>query len=320
MANVIAITGGTGFIGRHLLARHVALGDRVRYLTRKKPIEAIRGAEVCIGDLATPKTLQSFVQGVDVLYHCAAELHDVEAMEKTNVTGTANLLRVATGEVGRWVQLSSTGVYGAVHRGEVREDADIRPSNPYERSKAAADELVLAAADKQNFSCVLLRPSNVYGPDMPNQSIFQLIYMIERGLFFFIGPRGAMVNYIHVENVVDALLLCAKAALPANGRTYIVSDFRSLEEFVRIIATHLGKDTTRLRLPESVARALSKAGGWITGFPLKPSRVEALTSRTIYHTERIESELGYRNHISMEAGMEDIVRHWKNGASSESHT
>ncbi len=311
MANVIAITGGTGFIGRHLLARHVALGDRVRYLTRKEPAEAIPGAETCIGDLSAPETLRGFVQGADVLYHCAAELRDAAAMEKTNVTGTANLLRAATGEIGRWVQLSSTGVYGAVRHGVVREDADIRPGNAYERSKAAADALVQAAAAQRQLSCVLLRPSNVYGADMPNQSLFQLIRMIAKGLFFFIGPRGAMANYVHVENVVDAMLACAHATLPANGRAYIVSDHRPLEAFAGIIAAHLGKPAPRMRLPEMPVRALAAACGWLPGVPLKTSRIDALTNRTVYCTDRIEVELGYRNRIAMESGMGELVAHWK---------
>jgi len=311
MVKVVAITGGTGFIGRHLLARHVALGDRVRYLTRKKPLDAIPGAEVCIGDLSASETLRGFVQGADVLYHCAAELRDASAMEKTNVTGTANLLRAATGEIGRWVQLSSTGIYGAVRHGEVREDAEIRPGNAYERSKAAADALVLAAAEK--LSCVLLRPSNVYGADMPNQSLFQLIRMIDKGLFFFIGPRGATANYVHVENVVDALLACAHATLPANGRAYIVSDHRPLEAFAGIIAEHLGKPTPRMRLPELPVRALAAACGWLPGVPLKTSRIDALTNRTVYCTDRIEAELGFSNLLSMEAGLAELVRVWKNG-------
>lgn len=311
MVKVVAITGGTGFIGRHLLARHVALGDRVRYLTRKKPLESIPGAEIFIGDLSASETLRGFVQGADVLYHCAAELRDASAMEKTNVTGTANLLRAATGEIGRWVQLSSTGIYGAVRHGEVREDAEIRPGNAYERSKAAADALVLAAAEK--LSCVLLRPSNVYGADMPNQSLFQLIRMIDKGLFFFIGPRGATANYVHVENVVDALLACAHATLPANGRAYIVSDHRPLEAFAGIIAAHLGKPAPRMRLPEMPVRVLAAACGWLPGFPLKTSRIDALTNRTVYCTDRIEAELGFSNLLSMEAGLAELVRVWKNG-------
>lgn len=314
MARLVAITGGTGFIGRHLLARHIALGDQVRYLTRNNPIEAIRGAEACIGDLASPETLRRFVQGVDVLYHCAAELRDTTVMEKTNVAGTKNLLDAAVGEVGRWVQLSSTGVYGPIRSGEVREDATLRPNNPYERSKAAADALVLDAAINRGLSSALLRPSNVYGADMPNQSLFQLIRMIDRGLFFFIGRHGAIVNYIHVENVVDALLACANETLPVNGRVYIVSDHRLLQEFARIVAEHLGKQAPRIRLPETPVRALATCCSYLPGVPLNPSRVNALTGRVTYSTNRIETELGYRNQVSMEDGMGKLVRAWKNGA------
>lgn len=309
---IVAVTGGTGFIGKRVMARHLANGDQVRYLTRKKAAADIPGAVAYIGDLHySAAELKHFVSDVDVLYHCAAELRDTAAMEKTNVAGTANLLGAAVGEVGRWVQLSSTGIYGAVRHGEVREDTDIRPSNQYERTKAAADALVLDAAENLGLSCVLLRPSNVYGADMPNQSLFQLIRMIDKGLFFFIGPHGAMANYIHVKNVVDALLACASATPPANGRAYIVSDHRPLEAFAGIIAAHLGKPAPRMRLPEMPVRALAAACGWLPGIPLKTSRIDALTNRTVYCTDRIEAELGCRNRIAMESGMGELVAHWK---------
>ncbi|MBU0689948.1 MAG: NAD-dependent epimerase/dehydratase family protein [Gammaproteobacteria bacterium] len=314
MARLIAITGGTGFIGRHLAARHVAQGDKVRFLTRKKSVAGISGAEAYVGDLAESEILRRFVHGVDVLYHCAAELHEAANMERTNVLGTANLLDAAVGEVGRWVQLSSTGLYGAVRNGTVREEAEMLPNNPYERSKAAADALVLAAAERRGLSCVLLRPSNVYGADMPNQSLFQLIRMIDKGLFFFIGPPGAMANYIHVENVVDALLHCAETALSANGRSYIVSDHCTLEELVCSIAAHLDKEAPRLRLPELPVRALAQACSWISGFPLKTSRVDALTNRVVYCSERIEAEMGHHNLVSMDTGMGELVRCWQHGA------
>lgn len=312
---IVAITGGTGFIGKHLIARHVARGDQVRYLTRRKTAEDIRGAIAHIGNLSSSiGELRQFVRGADVLYHCAAELRNETDMHNTNVLGTANLLAAATGEAGRWVQLSSTGVYGSGLRGDINEDTEINPVNAYERSKAASDDLVCAAAKTQNLPCVVLRPSNVYGTDMPNQSLFQLIRMIDRGMFFFIGKRGAVANYIHVENVVDALVLCGTAGLPGNGRAYIVSDHRTLEDFVGIITTALEKNTPQKRLPESLVRAAVALAGLIPKFPLKPSRVDALTNRTVYRADRIGSELGYRNKISMEEGIGELTRYWKNGS------
>jgi len=305
---IVAITGGTGFIGKHLIARHSARGDEVRYLTRKAPAQAIAGATAIIGDLSVVDSLRPLVQGADVLYHCAAELHDVERMNDTNVLGTKNLLVAAQGEVKRWVQLSSTGVYGSKSVQDVNEDTPINPANAYEQSKAAADELVYQAMTEGWLQGVILRPSNVYGVDMPNQSLFQLINMIKRGWFFFIGEKGAIANYIHVENVVDALVLCGTAPLPANARTYIVSDYRNLEDFVAIIAGALAVNCPSKRMPELFVRLIAHLSDYLPRFPLRPSRIDALTYRHHYQTEKIESELGYQRQISMEEGITELAR------------
>jgi nucleoside-diphosphate-sugar epimerase len=310
---IVAITGGTGFLGKHLIARHCARGDQVRYLTRKQASEGIASGSAFVGNLTSSvEHLRKFVRGADVLYHCAAELHNEAEMQNTNVFGTANLIAAAGGEIGRWVQLSSTGVYGRKAFDDVYEDTAANPADAYEISKEASDKVLREAAQQQNFPCVMVRPSNVYGIDMPNRSLFQLISMIDRGLFFFIGRPGAVANYVHVENVVDALVLCATAKLSGNGRTYIVSDHRKLEELVHIVAAALGKAPPRLRLPESLVRAVSMVAGGIPGFPLSLSRVDALTNRTVYRTDRIMTELGYENRISMEAGIGKLVRYWKN--------
>jgi len=310
---IVAVTGGSGFIGKHLIARHCARGDQVRYLTRKQSSENIAGASAMVGDLTSSVAqLREFARGADILYHCAAELHNEAEMQRTNVLGTANLVAATGGDVGRWVQLSSTGVYGRMMSGDVHEDRAGNPANAYEVSKEASDKILRSAAAQQNLPCVVVRPSNVYAADMPNQSLFQLIKVIDMGLFFFIGKPGAVANYVHVENVVDALVLCATAELPENGRTYIVSDHRKLEELVRIVAAALGKPAPRLRLPESLLRAVSQVFGAIPGFPLSSSRVDALTNRTVYCTDRIRAELRYVNRIPMEAGIGELARHWKN--------
>lgn len=310
---IVAITGGTGFLGKHLIARHCARGDQVRYLTRKQSSESIASGSAFVGNLTSSvEHLREFARGADVLYHCAAELHNEAEMQNTNVFGTANLIAAAGGEIGRWVQLSSTGVYGRKALDDVYEDTAANPANAYEISKEASDKALREAAQQQNLPCVMVRPSNVYGIDMPNRSLFHLISMIDRGLFFFIGRPGAVANYVHVENVVDALVLCATAKLSGNGRTYIVSDHRKLEELVHIVTAALGKAPPRLRLPESLVRAVSMVAGGIPGFPLSLSRVDALTNRTVYRTDRIMTELGYENRISMEAGIGKLVRYWKN--------
>lgn len=312
MPRVVAITGGTGFLGRHLVGRHVALGDEVRYLTRSTSKAAVPGAKPVVGDLRSGVGLKSIVAGADVLYHCAAELNDSSQMDEVNVLGTRRLLEWVQRDVGVWVQLSSTGVYGPKRCGVVEEVSPLAPVNPYELSKAGADDLVLEAARRGLGSvCVIVRPSNIYGPDMPNQSLFQLIRMIDKGLFFYIGSPGATANYVHVENVVDALMLAAGSPLPENGRAYIVSDHCTLEEFVSMIAEALGKKPPRIRLPEGPVRLAARLCEGIPGFPLTTSRIDALTNRVVYSSRRIEEELGYRHRITMADGIGELVRAWK---------
>ena len=306
----VAITGGTGFIGKRLIARHLSMGDEVVYLTRKKPY-LIGPARPYIGDLLSPVSkLKKFILGADVLYHCAAELRDVEKMQSTNVEGTLNLINAANGDVARWVQLSSAGVYGQSIKGDVTENSPLSPSNAYETSKVESDKLVLAAAKQSKFNAYILRPSNVYGNDMPNQSIFNLIKMVDSGLFFYIGKKKAIANYVHVENVLDALVLCAKDTNNMSD-TYIVSDSCDLKVFIKYIAIALNKPIPSVHLPEPLVRLVARSIASFISSPLTTSRINVLTSTTRYEINKIQTQLNYKNNISMQNGVTDLVRNWK---------
>ena len=310
---IIGITGGTGFIGKRLVLRHLGKGDTVRVLTRKTPDNAALPKDVvlCVGDLTeVGQNLRSFVNGVDLLYHCAAEINSPSLMDKVHVQGTRNLIAAASGSIGHWVQLSSVGVYGPQRRGILTEEVPLHPVGPYEITKAESDRLVIDAGMKGSFSYSILRPSNVFGPDMSNQSLFKLISLINRGLFFYIGKPSASANYIHVDNVVEGLALCGKIPA-ARGQIYNLSDCRPMEEFVEIIAGALHKPVPRLRLPEMPIRWMGKLLGRLPRFPLTESRVNALTNKSMYSIERIRHELGYLHLLPMEEGLRQMVEVWK---------
>lgn len=307
----VAITGGTGFIGRRLVMFHLERGDRVRLLSRRQATGFEGRADIFRANLADPNAdLRSFVEGSDVLYHCAGHLTDESHMHAVHVEGTRRLVEAATGRIGRWVQLSSVGAYGPRYDEVVREDATETPQGIYETTKHQGDMLVAAAAADRVFEHVLLRPSIVYGPEMPNRSLFQLISAIARGLFFFIGPPGAVVNYVHVRGVISALMACATRA-EACGRVYILSDNCSIEEAVRMIATALERPVPRLRLPSGPTLLIARMFGRISGFPLSESRVRALTRRVVYDGSRIEKELGYRHPVTLDQGFRELVEHWR---------
>jgi nucleoside-diphosphate-sugar epimerase len=136
-----------------------------------------------------------------------------------------------------------------------------------------------------------------------------MITMINRGFFFFIGIPGASANYIHVDNVVEGLVRCGRAR-GNHFSIFNLSDHRTIEDFIAVIARELGRPAPMTRLPEKMVRWLAKIGACLPHFPLTESRINALTCRSVYSTERIERELGYAHPVSMEDGLRDLVQGW----------
>ncbi len=311
----VAITGGRGFIGALLVEYHLQRGDDVRVLTREAASSNTSDAnnlEIFRADLTTGSDdLVSFVDGADVLYHCAGETSDQHLMQRTHVDGTKNLITAATGKVGRWVQLSSVGVYGQ-HSGKcITEESKLDPVGIYETSKMLSDLMVVEAGKGKAFPYFILRPSIVFGVSMTNRSLFQLVERIKRKQFFFIGKADAVANYIHVNNVIAALSLCATCSLDHAGNTYNLSDDCLLEDFVGNISKEIGMTVPTLRLPEMPVRIAAKILGQLPGFPLTTSRVNALTNHTRYPIDKIQNDLAYRPITSLEEGIRNFVNTWQ---------
>ena len=305
---IISVTGGAGFIGRQLALHHLAQGHEVRILSRKKEIDP--RARLYLGDLSLTEVLRQFVDGAHILYHCAGEVRNESHMHAVHVAGTDCLIKAASGRIGRWVQLSSVGAYGPQRVGIVTEATKSNPIGVYETTKVESDELVKYASAKGAFENVILRPSNVFGTEMTNQSLYGLMKTIQQNRFFFIGKVGAFANYIHVDNVVAALVLCSSHKM-ANGNLYNLSDQVTLEHFVAVIANELEVPQPNIRLPEWLVRGVAGILGRVPSFPLTSSRVNALTGRATYSIEKIQQELGYGHVIPMEAGLKKLVRAWK---------
>ena len=305
----IAITGGTGFIGRGLAALHIEAGDVVRVLSRQSAEDAqLEGCQLYPADLTKEDIdLRSFVDNVDVLYHCAGEVRDESRMRALHVNGTQRLLMAASGTIGHWVQLSSVGAYGPRRNGTITEKEVERPIGPYETSKAAADSAVM---HEPGITFTVLRPSIVFGTKMPNNSLRQMIKLIDRRLFFYVGEPGASANYVHVSNVVDALYLCGKQEAPA-GSIYNLSDWRAMESFVGTVANELGRRAPSLRAPERLVRFGAQTVGHLPGVPLSQSRIDALTNRSIYDSGRIQRDLRFAFATTIEHGLQELVGDWR---------
>ena len=311
---IAAVTGGTGFVGRALLARLVRAPEisEIRVLSRRDRPDAHADARVrwIAGDLSEAgKHLGELLERADTVFHCAGEIRREARMRALHVDATERLVRRAAGHVTVWVQLSSVGVYGRRRADAVEESSPAAPRGEYETTKAQADGLVADAASKGAFRHVILRPSIVFGPGMPNRSLYRLVSAIDRGWFAFIGREGAIANYVYVDDVADALAACALSS-GAEG-VYNLSDDRTLADFTGTIAKALGRPAPGRRLPETPVRLLARALGRVPGFPLTESRVDALTGRVRYPSTRIRRDLGYAFGVSIESGLERFVEDWR---------
>jgi nucleoside-diphosphate-sugar epimerase len=308
---IVAITGGTGFVGQRLAAAYLARGATVRILSRRRGDQrpSMPGAvEWHEGDLGQDAAAMArFADGADVLQHCAGELRAADAMARTNLEGTRKLLDAAAGRVGRWIQLSSVGVYGPRQDGLVTEETPFAPRGPYEETKAQAEEVVRQAHLAGRVQATVLRPSIVFGPGMASGALRQWTRMIRRQLFFYIGPAGAMTHYVPVESVVEALVLCGEHPA-APGSAYNLSEDVPIETFVGWMADACGVRPPWLRVPVLPVELAARLLGGIPGFPLNPGRMAALTGRARYSKARIETELGFRPSTNLETALRAMVQ------------
>lgn len=308
----IAITGATGFIGEMLTKKHLSLGDEVHVLTRKKSpnFEFSNKVIIHIGDLSDLDSLQDFIKDIDVLYHCAAEVWDEANMYTTNVQGTKNLIKASSKELIHWVQLSSVGVYGPIQTGNITENQPYNPMNEYERTKLKSDLAVIEASKKNSFTFTVVRPSNVFGANMKNNALFQLINSIDKGVHFFIGTKGASANYVSIDNVVHALILAATSP-NAKNQIYTISHWMTIEDFIEIISKALGRRTPKFRVPLSLIKFIAKCTSFFPSNPLTIGRVNALSNKAIYVTSKIEKELDYKSVIPIEVTLKELVKKYK---------
>ncbi|NIM97413.1 MAG: NAD-dependent epimerase/dehydratase family protein [candidate division Zixibacteria bacterium] len=321
MTIIASVTGGTGFIGRHLVTHLVEHGVRVRVLTRRP--ELMRGlwpteqVEPWEGDLTKPETLRGFATNARIIYHLAGENRNADNFEMVNVTGTKNLLELCRDQdLEKFVHVSSTGPMGGSRVGLIDESTSCYPRNSYERSKYAGEQIAIDAFGKFQIPVTVIRPPNVFGEGRPKNGDLWLSWLtaIRGGRFRFFGSGDSVANYIYAGDLVGACLLVAGSD-KATGEVYIVSDSCPLRDFVGAAAEFLGVMMPRT-LPVwfgyAVALCLEMTGK-LAHFspPLTVSRVRALTNRATYSSEKLCKGLGFRPAFGWREGLRRTIEWYK---------
>jgi UDP-glucose 4-epimerase len=212
----VLVTGGSGFIGRHVVSQLTADGALVRVVDLQTPLDP--AVDVVVGDIADPEVLtHAFEGGFDSIVHLAAVTSVLKSVQqpeltfRTNVIGTNAVLEAGRAAGVTSLAFASTNaVTGLMKAPKISEAATLEPLTPYGSTKAAGEMLMSAYTASYGMRCACIRLTNVYGPGMQAKDsiVARLMRCIRLGTTFEVYGDGTQVrDYVHAFDVVAAMRL-----------------------------------------------------------------------------------------------------------------
>jgi nucleoside-diphosphate-sugar epimerase len=317
--DVAFVTGGTGFVGCHLVAALCARGYAVRILAlphENTSASEHRNVTVYRGDVCSPETLVEPMRGAHVVFHLAG-IHGLwrprSVYYDVNVKGTENVCSAALAAgTPRLVHVSTWAVYQLGRATPLDESQPLRPfPDNYTVTKAEADSLVQRFIADKGLPAVIVRPGIMFGPgDAVNFA--RMADRLLAGRAIIIGSGRNSVVFVYVKDVVEGLILAATNQRAVGG-TYNLSNDRALtqEAFWRTIAEEIGSAPPRLHLPyrglctlaylseKLVNPDTARRQPLITRFG-----VELFGTDNRVSSEKARRELGYVARVSLREGLQ----------------
>ncbi len=297
------ITGGAGFIGRHLANRLIALGHHVRViddLSAGDPAALDQQVLFTRGDVRDQPKLWTLLHDIDVVYHLAAKVSLPQSVlypreyNDVNVGGTVALMEAMRAiNVKRIVLASSGTIYGDQKRQPVDEQVAPDLRTPYAVSKLAAEDYIFTLGQHYGIEAVALRIFNAYGPGQALPPAYppvvpQFIHQILQGGSVVVFGDGRQTrDYVYVEDVVDALI-AAGGQESVNGEVINIGSGieTSVDELAALIARVSGRQAHVLYNDD-------QSGG---------------VHRLVADIEKAEKLLGYSPKVSLREGLEKTVQ------------
>lgn len=316
---VSVVTGGSGFVGSHLVDLLLEKGHEVRCIIRKSSkTRWLEGKDVKIFDSGlydVPK-LKEILTGADYLFHVAGvvKAKNEEAYRKGNVETTKNLLDALLelkSEIKKVVVVSSLTAAGpAILDHPLTEEAPMNPLTRYGKSKAEQEALVKTYMDK--LPIAVIRPPAVYGER--DTEIYLMFKTFKQGLMTFIGFDKKQLSLVHAADLVNGIYL---AGISDNSRsqTYFISSEKiySWYEVADEMEKSIGKKAIRLNLPHFVVYTVAVFAEFFALFQKSAATFNIEKAKDFVQpawtcdVSKARKELGYKQNVSLSAGVKRTV-------------
>lgn len=312
---MILLTGGTGFVGRHLVSQFVADNRRVRVLSRTpstvSPTDSVSWA---LGDLADATSLRAALRDVRTVVHAAAALPggltpDAD-FERVNAVGTETLATAARQMgVRQFIHIGSAGVYGDGFTATPHRETDAPdPGTPYELSKLSAEGALASALEGSNVQWLILRPQGLYGHDRPATAAF--FRMVARTKFWFHGSTRVLVHPTHVADLVAAVQLVVDRD-DLQREVINIGGARPVEfpELISLIGANVGHTPFQFSVPRwtrPLAAMASQAWAAVGKPPSFLARLSRACVNRAVNTEKACRLLGFAP-VALEWGLDQTA-------------
>jgi dihydroflavonol-4-reductase len=318
----VFVTGGTGFIGGHVVRKLRERGDDVRALVRtpaKGSALQELGCELVPGSLSDADAIRAGMEGCDAAIHGAA-VYEVgipesehRAMYESNVVGTETVLRAAlAANVPKVIYISTVAAFGNT-RGEVVDETYEHPGTSYtsyyEQTKVEAHRLAKRLIAEDGLPATLVQPGGVYGPD-DHSAIGQQMNQFLAGRLPLLPFPETGFNLVHVEDVADGVLLALDKGKV--GEAYVLGgEITTMRGLMDTLAQVSDRKPPKRTMPTGLLKAMTPIGPVVGKLMGQPPNLRELISTADNVTfwakhDKAMAELGYSPR-GLEQGLRDTL-------------
>ncbi len=319
---MILVTGGTGFLGSHLIKKLVCGKYNVRVLIKNEnDINNIgcQRLDFIVGDIRNEDVIKRALKGIETVIHLAVGHQSKISKKKDiwdiNVKSTINLLNESTkNKVTHFIYCSSARVTCNKDREKVDENSPyvFNKDDIYEKSKAFTEEYILKFSKENKLPITIIRPSLIYGEG--DQRLLRIINLIQRRMFFFIGSGNNIIQLVYVGDVV-AFIMRILENEKSRGEIFLIAGEEriTLKEYICSIAKELNTTLPNLTLPYYPFLILSFLCEKFCNFlnivpPLFPSRIRFFVENNIYDISKARTILNFSPTVDIRTGMKKTIQ------------